>query len=269
MDFSLFVSKSWKDSLREDVPQGGTAYRHGVLFVGAATVAQQFYCEAKVENEYRLGEVPTEGKEIGTDLHDAIFAMEPVKREDLIRHIEESPSLTASFGLHARVGGFPVAGVPDAVIFEKGRPRWVVELKTTAGDPSRLWPDQAMQVKIYGLLLERMGFDCSNLTLVLIRMKQSGHALSDRESLLLLVRTALMKEKTAELERKFAMKFFLLPYLGSEPETAITWAQDYWMEKREAIPTKVAGKCRSCEFNAVCAHSLFKPDGAAGRISGA
>ena len=222
-------------------------------------MAQQFYCEAKVENEYRLGEVPSEDKSIGTELHDEIFAMESVKREELITQIEEWSSLTASFGLHAQVGDLRVAGVPDAVIFEKGRPRWVVELKTTRGDPSRLWRDQAIQVRIYGLLLERMGFDCSNLTLVLIRMKQQGLTPLEKESLLPLVRTALESGKTGLLEAKHGMKFFLFPHLSSEPEAAIAWAQDYWLKRREAVPTTVEGKCRSCEFNAVCAHSLFKP----------
>jgi hypothetical protein len=69
------VARSWKDSLREDIPEGGPLYRHDLAFVGASTVAQQFYCEAKVENEYMLGEVPSEGKDVGTDLHDEIFAM--------------------------------------------------------------------------------------------------------------------------------------------------------------------------------------------------
>jgi len=255
------MGNGWKNSLREDIPEGGAAYRHDLLFVGASTVARQFYCEAKVENEYKLGEVPTEDKSIGTGLHEEIFAMESVKTEDLIKHIEELPSLTASFGLHAQIGGLRVAGVPDAVIFEKGKPRWVVELKTTRGDPSRLWPDQAIQVKIYGLMLERMGFDCSNLTLALIRMKQQGLTSPEKESLLLLVKTALEREKTAQLEAKHAMRFFLFPYISSEPEAAIAWAQDYWLERREAIPTRAEGKCRSCEFNGVCAHSLFKPNG--------
>jgi len=253
------VGRNWKDSLKEDVPEGGAVYRHDVHFVGASTVAQQFYCEAKVENEYRLGEVPTEVKSIGTGMHDEIFAMESVEREDLIRHIEESPSLIASFGLRAQVGDLSVAGVPDAVIFERGRPKWVVELKTTRGDPSRLWPDQAIQVKIYGLMLERMGFDCSGLTLVLVRMKQHGLTSPEKESLLVLVKTALERKETAQMEAEHEMKFFLLPLVSSEPEAAIVWAQDYWLKKREAIPTKVEGKCRSCEFNAVCAHSLFKP----------
>ncbi|MGA2198826.1 MAG: PD-(D/E)XK nuclease family protein [Nitrososphaerales archaeon] len=243
----------------EGIPEGRAPYRHDLPFVGASTLAQQFYCEAKVENEYRLGEVPTEGKDVGTDLHNEIFAMEPVKRDDLIKQIEESPSLTASFGLYAQIGDLRVAGVPDAVIFEKGTPRWVVELKTTRGDPSRLWRDQAIQVKVYGALLEHMGFDCSNLTLALIRMKQRALAPPERESLLLLVKDALARERTAQLEAKYGMKFFLLPHVRTEAEDAVTWAQDYWLKRREAIPTTVEGKCRSCEFNDVCAFSLFKP----------
>lgn len=253
------MGKNWKDSLREGIPEGGDAYRHDLSFVGASTVAQQFYCEAKVENEYRLGEVPTEGKEVGTDLHDEIFAMEEVEQEDLIRHIEESPSLTASFGLYARIGNLRVAGMPDAVIFEKGKPRWIVELKTTRGDPARLWRDQAIQVKIYGALLEQMGFDCSDLMLALVRMKQQALTPPERESLLLLVKGALASEATAQLEARYGMKFFLLPHVRSEAEEAVTWAQDYWLRKREAIPTRVEGKCRSCEFNGVCVHSLSKP----------
>jgi len=257
------VGKSWKVSLREGVvPEGEPAYRHELSFVGASTIGQQFYCEAKVENEYTLGEIPTESKEIGSGLHDEIFAMEKLEREDLIRHIERDPSLTASFGLQAKVGELRVAGIPDAVIFETGRPKWIIELKTTRGDPTRLWRDQVIQMRVYGLLLERMGFDCSTLTLALIRMKQAGALNPDEKSALLpLIRLALLDQKTSALEAKHQMKFFLVPHVASEAENAIIWAQDYWLRRREAIPTTSEGKCRSCEFNDVCAHSLFKPNG--------
>ncbi len=107
--------------------------------------------------------------------------------------------------------------------------------------------------------MEHMGFDCSNLTLALIRMKQEALTPTERASLLLLVKEALAKEETAQLEAKYGMRFFLFPHARSEAEGALTWAQDYWLRRREAIPTKVEGKCRSCEFNDVCAYSLFKP----------
>ena len=254
------MPRTWKDSLRDgSFPEVEQTYRHELSFVGASTIAQQFFCEAKVENEYTLGEVPSEGKDIGTDLHEEIFAMEPVEREDLIRLIEEASSLTTTFGLYAEVGGLRVAGNPDAVIFENGRPRWVVELKTTRGDPTRLWRDQVVQVRVYGLLLERMGFDCSSLTLALVRMKQRrGEGAPDRDALLLSIRSALIDGKTAELEAKHEMKFFLMPHASPEAEGAISWAQDYWLRKREAVPTGNEGKCRSCEFSSVCVHSLYK-----------
>jgi hypothetical protein len=257
------MGKSWKASLREEAArEGEPAYRHELSSVGASTIAQQFYCEAKVENEYTLGEIPTEIKEAGTDMHNEIFAMEELEREDLIRRIEQDPSLTASFGLHAKVGKLRVVGVPDAVIFEAGRPRWIIELKTTRGDPTKLWRDQVVQMRVYGLLLERMGFDCSRLTLALIRMKQAGTLTPDGKGALLpLIRLALLEQNTSLVEAKHQMKFFLFPHAASEAENAIIWAQDYWLRKREAIPTTSEGKCRSCEFNSVCAHSLLKPRG--------
>jgi hypothetical protein len=255
------VGKSWKDSLKQAVlPEAAPTFRHELPFIGASTIAQQMFCEAKVENEYTIGDIPTQVKDIGTYLHEEIFTMEPLDREQLIKHIEESPSLTASFHLYAEIGDLRVAGVPDAVIFEKSMPRWVVELKTTKGDPTKLWKNQEMQVRVYGLLLERMGFDCSNLTLALIRMKQRQVMTpQEKSALLLVIRLALLREETAFLEQKYEMNFFLMPHVGLEAENAIRWAQDYWLNKREAIPTKIEGKCRSCEFNNVCAHSLFKP----------
>jgi PD-(D/E)XK nuclease superfamily len=255
------MGKSWKDSLKEAaLPDASPIFRHQLPFIGASTIAQQLFCEAKVENEYTMGDIPTQVKDIGTYLHEEIFAMEPLEREELIKHIEESPSLTASFHLYAEIGDLRVAGVPDAVIFEKSMPRWVVELKTTKGDPTKLWKNQEMQVRVYGLLLERMGFDCSNLTLALIRMKQQQvMAPPEKSALLLLIKYALLQEQTAFLEQKYEMNFFLMPHVGTEAENAITWAQDYWLNRRAAIPTKIEGKCRSCEFNNVCAHSLFKP----------
>lgn len=38
----------------------------------------------------------------------------------------------------------------------------------------------------------------------------------------------------------------------------ILWAKDYWLMKREAIPTRNPSKCRSCEFNEKCPHSFVK-----------
>lgn len=61
-------------------------------------------------------------------------------------------------------------GVPNAVIFQKGRPTYVVELKTTRGNASVLYNGQRAQTVIYGLLLDQVGFDCGNLELAVIKL---------------------------------------------------------------------------------------------------
>ena len=47
--------RSWNESLREELPEGAPAYRHELSVVKASAIAQQFYCEAKVENGYVFG----------------------------------------------------------------------------------------------------------------------------------------------------------------------------------------------------------------------
>ncbi len=250
----------WRDALRErDLPSVEPRFRHALSFVNVSSIAKQFYCEEKVEQEYTRGEVPSDVKDAGTDLHEEILAMKPVEREELIKHIEEAPSLAASFRLSVEVGSLRVVGVPDAVIFERSKPEWLIELKTTRGDHTKLWRDQLLQAKIYGLLLERMGFDCSNLRLALVRMRQEG-SLEDehRKAMLTLIRVALMRSQTKKLEEIYPLKFFLYPHDPSEAESSILWAQDYWLQKREPMPTKKESKCRGCEYRDACPHSLWK-----------
>lgn len=255
------MKKDWKKAMLEGDLVQDPIYRHELSFVGVSSIAQQYYCEAKVEQEYTTGEIPTEVKETGTSLHEEIFAMEPVKREELVKHIEKAVPLAATFRLYAEVGKLRIIGQPDAVVFEKGIPKWLIELKTTQGDHTRLWRDQLIQVRIYGLLLDRMGFDCSKLNLVLIRMRQKGNLdPKQKEFMLNLVQLALNKQRTKELEAKFELKFFIIPHSALEPENAIIWAQDYWLKAREPIPTKNASKCKSCEYNEVCPFSLYKPN---------
>ena len=254
------MGKDWRLSLLdENELTKDPIFRHDLSFVGVSNISKQYYCEAKVEQAYINGEIPTELKDIGTNLHDEIFAMEQVNREELVKHIEKAPSLAATFRLCAEVGKLRVIGQPDAVVFEKGLPKWLIELKTTQGDHTRMWRDQVIQVRIYSLLLEKMGFDCSKLKLVLIRMRQKGNLDSyEKEDLLALVHDALKKKRTKVLETEYSMKFFILAYIAKEAEEAILWAQDYWLNTREPIPTKKVSKCKSCEYNDVCTYSLFK-----------
>ena len=254
------MKKDWKASLREELPTSETPFRHDLSFVPVSSIAGQYYCEVKVDHEYVRGEIPTEEKEVGTELHEEIFVMKRVKTDELIQHIEKAPRVTASFPLHGDVEKLRIVGVPDAVVFEKDAPRWLIELKTTKGDPSKLWRDQELQVRLYGVLLETMGFDCSSLQLVLARMRQDEALEPDeKKELLAEVRESLDRHKTSEVEAKYGMKVFVFPYAGAEAKDAVVWAQEYWLRNRSPIPTKNESKCRACEYRDWCSYSLYKP----------
>ena len=78
----------WPDLWRREeefLASAKPEFRHGTAFVGVSTLAGQFYCEYKVENEFALGEIPTEAKETGTELHDELIPGVEVTAEDFAR----------------------------------------------------------------------------------------------------------------------------------------------------------------------------------------
>jgi hypothetical protein len=52
-------------------------------------------------------------------------------------------------------------------------------LKTTSGDVSHLWRDEKVQARVYGLILDQMGFDCSRLKLVIVRLIRNRHLMEE------------------------------------------------------------------------------------------
>ncbi|MDG6987710.1 MAG: PD-(D/E)XK nuclease family protein [Nitrososphaerota archaeon] len=249
--------EEWKKSMSEPLA-AGKAYRFDQSFVAVSSIAQQYYCEAKVEQSYVHGDIPSEAKEAGTNLHEEVLAMEKVELKDLVERVEKAPLLTASFGVHGRILDIDVAGMPDAVVFEKSVPKWVIELKTTKGDPTKLWDDQLVQVRVYGLLMEKMGFDCSRMQLALVRWRQEDIKRPQKEEMLSRITRSLMNGETKELEAKFGMRFFVFPHDAAEAERAVAWAQGYWLGRRGAVPSSSPGKCKICEYSAICPYSLVK-----------
>ncbi|MCD6208930.1 MAG: hypothetical protein J7J67_01930 [Thermoproteales archaeon] len=38
----------------------------------------------------------------------------------------------------------------------------------------------------------------------------------------------------------------------------VRWAKDYWLMRRQPIPTKRPNKCRTCVYRSKCPYSLAK-----------
>jgi len=246
---------------KEFMLSGESEFRHGTSFVAVSTISGQFYCEYKVENEVAFGEVPTEAKDQGTNLHDELIPQEPITEKQFAELVSRKQPSYAVLNVWGTVGGLRLVGTPDHIVWSEGRPLWLVELKTTRGDPTSLWPDQMNQIRIYGLLLELMGFDCSRLKLALVRLRAGELSDADRTLWMERVSTHLESGRLAELEAKYrsAMKVHLLVHDKAAAEASVMEKRGYWMGEREATSSTSAGKCRACEYSAVCPKSLFRP----------
>lgn len=252
----------WEDSMRyfKERMQADQTFRHGISMVPTSGIAGQFYCEQKIEMEYLHGEIETEAKTEGERLHEQLIQMTKTTRDDLIRSVKKKKILVASFAIYARFSGLVVVGVPDAIVFLKGIPTFLIELKTTKGDTSRLWKDQLLQAQIYGLILDEMGFDCSRLKLVVIRIRRQNRFSEGHKERFLheSIRELLNGlDKTATSKVDGSTKH-IIGYNKQDVVGEFRWADAYWLSQREPIPTQNIAKCRSCEFSHVCPHSLIR-----------
>ena len=132
-------------------------------FVIASDIAGQYYCEKKIEMQYLYGKIETESKNIGTKAHEKLTEDSvKVKREDLWRKIYGlEPVFALEMFLLANYDGVLLAGKPDSVLFARGFPLVVFEYKFSKS--SEAYPSYHVQAQTYGILLENMGFDTSQL----------------------------------------------------------------------------------------------------------
>lgn len=255
------ASMQWEQSIQGlDETLQGTEFRHKLPFIPVSSIAAQYYCELKVDYEYTHGEVPSEAKQEGSIIHDQLLEMEGTTRDNLIQQVKERPICIASFLIGAKVNGLTIAGLPDAIVFLKGKPKLLIELKTTKGELI-LWKDQEVQVKTYALLLESMGFDCSSLQIVVAKIKRSKELQPKIKTVFLrkLVKSLLDQDQTRHHVGGLPpeeSQLFTLPYKHEDMIKELEWAKQYWLEKREPIPTNQAGRCRACEFKNMCPASL-------------
>ncbi len=156
-----------------------------------------------------------------------------------------------------------MAGIPDVVLFVNSKPLFLIELKTTGGDVRKIWRDEIVQVKAYALSLDLMGFDCSKLSLLLIRLRREK--MDNEDKILpyltrLLLRNGVDKLSMTEHEINeklgVKLKLYALKYDKNDAIKDILWAMEYWLMRREAKPTTKVEKCMVCEFRETCDHSL-------------
>lgn len=224
--------------------------KFGRNVIAASDIAEQFYCEKKVEMQYLHGDIETEAKIAGSEAHGKLLEdAVQVKGEELWRKIYgRHPVLALETLFFARRGDIIMAGKPDSILFRNGLPLVVLEHKFSRKPVA--YETHHIQARIYGLLLNSLGFDTRLLFYAIVVAEPA--AKSDR-NLKKRVLEAIEKNgpREAVLELDNA-RVFLCKYNQEDAERDLKWAVKFWKQEREAIPTQNTNKCKACEYFEKC-----------------
>lgn len=255
----------WKRQLEEynnlveeitQIKKGTTDLKFDRATIRASDIAEQYYCEKKVEMENIHGEIETEIKNLGTEAHEKLLeGSEEVSREQLWQDLyQKKPVLAQEMLLLAKYKDIILSGKPDSVLFCNGFPLVVFEYKFSRSRKDYL--TYHVQARTYGILLRNMGFDTSNLLYAVVvadRRLKGDTKLTERviES----VSENEFKEAVIPIENAV---IYLRKFNSEEAELSLDWAIEFWKGQREPIPTTNPNKCRTCEYTEECKSLIFK-----------
>jgi hypothetical protein len=229
---------------------GDTELRFGRPYVAASSIAEQFYCEQKVELQRQLGEVETEVKQRGSEGHEALTSEAvAISHQELFQQIfSDQVTIAQELLLASRYKGLILIGQPDAIIFLQGRALYLFEFKFSHSQIP--YYTYHMQANVYGKILEGMGFDITHLKYVIAIIPLSSR---NESELFTDIVQAVMEHESEEAEMTVReSSVHVCPYNATYAEDDIDRALEYWRKKRDVIPTQNPNKCMRCEYLTVC-----------------
>jgi CRISPR/Cas system-associated exonuclease Cas4 (RecB family) len=239
---------------------------YGIRFVRAADIAEQLFCEKKVELRLLHPEIKKGASQIaGLTGHEQLAVdARPISAEELREKLASGKKLLLRESLFSgQYRGIPILGKPDLVCFDGMQPLFLVDYKFSA--KREAYPDHRLQVALYGMLLHQNKFETDALVTIIAFVSRAvgqGHLEPEllktyqrlRESSLTQQRQAIHQDKNAAC--------FAYPFVLSQAKKLVDDQIDFWLGLRSAVPTRHARKCSVCEFNSagVCESALTQPN---------
>jgi CRISPR/Cas system-associated exonuclease Cas4 (RecB family) len=230
--------------------------RFSRYFIVASDIAEQYFCEKKVEMQYLRGEIETEEKTMGTEAHEKLLQDSVrIKRKELWQKVYgKKPVVALEMLLLAKHKGIILAGRPDSIVFQNGCPLVVFEYKFTKSAIAHL--TYHVQARAYGLLLRNMGFDTSRLFYAIVLADpKARHDNELKRKVVNAVAENGPKESVLNIENA---AIYVCKFNDTDAEKDLDWAIEFWKNTREAITTKNPNKCKKCEYRVECERSIHK-----------
>ena len=149
----------------------------------------------------------------------------------------------------------PILGRVDEAWFRSGNVELVVERKFT--ESLRPFDGHLAQARLYCLGLEGMGFDTPSTRHTILTFRRICHTCPK-----LVDRTCpIFEHDRKEFHcKKGQVRAFSYPFDRKRATDELDWALDYWLSKRDAIPSRKPAKCHVCRHKSCCEDSLAEDD---------
>jgi len=237
-------------SVRSGLSANKGKLKFGRSSVNISSIARQFYCEKELELSL-IKPLPQTARMInGGSGHQQISSRgEALNPEQAI--IEAAAPRRENiciyeFDIAWIFEGVPILGKIDEAWFKEHNVQMVVERKFS--NNLKVYKTHHIQAQLYCLGLGEMGFTSANCQYRIEILKSSCTGceyLADLTCPMLAGSFFPPVLKGRE---------YMLPF-GYAPELItgeLEWALDYWLGKREAIPTQNKTKCLACRYKASC-----------------
>ena len=263
--------------------------RHGLNYLCPSEIADQFYCEYKVHLKRLHPEVRIElpALEHGETNHAVLVRQaKPVTHAEIEQSIRAGkPLAICEWMMEGRYQDVWIRGRPDFFAFEGKTALLLLDFKFSGAQ--RPFRDHEVQVEVYGLLSQSMGFSTEQLWLGIVMLPPVGGA-HDPETSLLTKSSRLacfnadgtlhqIYERCQQKTKTLVARGFARTKVESERWTAylfrfdpsratqdLSWALQCWLSERDPLPEKrYPRKCSACPLNALglCEHALGPPNG--------
>ena len=251
MDIAEEILRKY-DEVFNDLPSKGKGkLRFGRSLVSISNIAEQYYCEQKLDLESEIPMPPTEQMRKGEEGHEAAATLGvAVSKEEAIKDAVKERK-EAIFYCEFKIAwihkGVPIIGMVDEAWFRGGNVDLVVERKFR--NTISIYSPYHVQAQLYCLGLGEMGFNTTSTNYRIIVFKRSCHEcekLLDRSCPIFAFERSEFSCNVGET------KAFLYPFKKEKIIKDLDWALDFWQNKREAVPTGNQAKCRVCEYSSMC-----------------
>ncbi|MBD3254168.1 MAG: hypothetical protein GF383_03705 [Candidatus Lokiarchaeota archaeon] len=231
--------------------------KFGRRYIISSDIGSQYFCEAKLEQQYITGKIVTDEMIQGTEGHERIIEdFEPVSVEEAWKGIltEKSYSL-AEYIFITQYKNIFLIGRPDLVFFVGGKPIIVFEHKFSNYEKDFL--SRHAQAQSYGLIMKEIGFDIKNLfySIIVYPPKLLKNKEKVKETPFFVIQDFLQGiflNSNDNFKRYGEIKAYLHKFDSDEAQKHIDWAIEYWKGDREVCCTESKTKCTNCEYKQEC-----------------